>query len=595
MDKIIKADVLVIGGGQAGWFAAMKAQERGARVILADKGYAGKSGQSQNITCMIYYDPKKNNMEKWLEEGAVADEYLENRDWVELVYRESAARWDDMARWGMKSWRYDKNGDAYMTAINDPNGDERCPGDPEEDRITNYLIDNRYHYKLRPVFEKIGGTIIDRIMITDLIKQDGRIAGAIGFRPEEEDTTYIFEVKAVVLAAGAGGMKTCGIRTNTTTGDAQAMAYRLGCAVTGKEFADQHGARGDFPAYPWTGNDRNPYYPKYEETVKTLAEHLPLYNIHEQKIDCNRPNLEHQHILPFNALAMAWEAHCGRGPVFYKVDGNPDTMPINHNPDTKPREEVDEEFMEKGMVRMSIGRALGQSYTLADGVWSDGLDCETQIPGLYASGDCLGARTGYPMAGFAASFTATSGSIAGTNAADFALAHEQAAIDSSELDRLKDILWEPMKRVGGFTPRWCLQVIQDAYSPYWISLYKSEERLKAALTNIEFIRDNIVPQLKVYNNHDLRLAHECRNIILHMEMKLRAALMRKESRWYHYREDYPLRDDENWLCWIKIQDVDGEMTFTKVPVPEKWHPDKSLPYKERYPIQFPNEPEVLPE
>jgi len=223
LDKIIKADVLVIGGGQAGWFAAMKAQERGAKVVLADKGFAGKSGQSQNITCMVYYDAKKNDMKKWLEEGAIADEYLENQDWVELVYRESAARWDDMARWGMQSWRYDKNGDAYMTAINDPNGDERCPGDPEEDRITNYLIDNRYHYKLRPVFEKIGGTIIDRIMITDLIKQDGRIAGAIGFRAEEEDTTYIFEVKAVVLAAGAGGMKTCGIRTNTTTGDAQAM------------------------------------------------------------------------------------------------------------------------------------------------------------------------------------------------------------------------------------------------------------------------------------------------------------------------------------------------------------------------------------
>ena len=70
--------------------------------------------------------------------------------------------------------------------------------------------------------------------------------------------------------------------------------------------------------------------------------------------------------------------------------------------------------------------------------------------------------------------------------------------------------------------------------------------------------------------------------------------MRKESRWYHYREDYPLRDDENWLCWIKIQDVNGEMTFTKIPMPEKWHPDHSLPYKERYPIQFPNEPAVLP-
>ena len=291
---------------------------------------------------------------------------------------------------------------------------------------------------------------------------------------------------------------------------------------------------------------------------------------------------------------MAWEAHCGRGPTFFKVDGNPDTAPINHNPSDKPREEVDEEFMQYGMVRMSVGRALGQSYTLADGVWSDGLECETQIPGLYAAGDCLGARTGYPMAGFAAAYTAVSGTHAGNNAADYAKALDDFELDAAEVDRLKEILWAPMKREGGFTPRWALQVIQDAYSPYWVSLYKSEERLNAALTNMLFIRDNIVPQLRVRNNHDLRLAHEVRNIILHMEMKLRAALMRKESRWYHYREDYPLRDDENWLCWIKIQDIDGEMTFTKVPVPKEWGPDSSLPYKERYPIAFPNEPEVLP-
>ena len=110
MDRVIKTDVLVIGGGQAGFFAAMKAQEQNVKVTMVDKGYAGKSGQSQNITCMIYFDPKKNDLEKWMQEGPLADEYLENRDWVRTVYLESKDRWDDMAKWGMKSWRYDQNG-----------------------------------------------------------------------------------------------------------------------------------------------------------------------------------------------------------------------------------------------------------------------------------------------------------------------------------------------------------------------------------------------------------------------------------------------------------------------------------------------------
>ena len=152
-----------------------------------------------------------------------------------------------------------------------------------------------------------------------------------------------------------------------------------------------------------------------------------------------------------------------------------------------------------------------------------------------------------------------------------------------------------MTRNGGFSPQWTLQVIQETVMPYWVLLYKKEERLQAALTTIEFIRDNIVPKLWARDNHELRLVHEVRNIVLHIEMKLKASMFRKESRWYHYREDYPLRDDENWLCWIKIQDVEGEMTFIKVPVPEKWRPDPSMPYAERYPCAFPNEPDVLPE
>jgi succinate dehydrogenase/fumarate reductase flavoprotein subunit len=238
---------------------------------------------------------------------------------------------------------------------------------------------------------------------------------------------------------------------------------------------------------------------------------------------------------------------------------------------------------------------MGQSYHLSDGVWSDGTDCETAVKGLYAAGDCLGARSGYPMAGFAAAFCAVSGARAGTNAARFADAAEDFALDQAVVKDLKETLWAPMGRKGGFTPRWTIQVIQDIVTPYWVLMYKSEHRLAAALENILFIRDNILPQLIAYDNHDLRLCHEVRSIVLHVEMKLRASMFRKESRWYHYREDYPLRDDENWLCWIKIQQDHGEMELVKVPVPEKWRPDPSQPYAERYPVMFPNEPDVLPD
>ena len=51
------------------------------------------------------------------------------------------------------------------------------------------------------------------------------------------------------------------------------------------------------------------------------------------------------------------------------------------------------------------------------------------------------------------------------------------------------------------------------------------------------------------------------------EFNLRAALLRQESRGSHWREDFPNRDDKNWLKWIVIEDKDGEPEFFPEPVP----------------------------
>ena len=51
------------------------------------------------------------------------------------------------------------------------------------------------------------------------------------------------------------------------------------------------------------------------------------------------------------------------------------------------------------------------------------------------------------------------------------------------------------------------------------------------------------------------------------EFNLRAALLRQESRGGHWREDFPNRDDKNWLKWIVIEDKDGEPEFSTEPVP----------------------------
>lgn len=95
--------------------------------------------------------------------------------------------------------------------------------------------------------------------------------------------------------------------------------------------------------------------------------------------------------------------------------------------------------------------------------------------------------------------------------------------------------------------------------------------------------------MKAKDAHDLRLAHEVRNMALHAEIVLRASLFRTESRGTHYREDYPRRDDPNWLAWTILKEEDGEMKLFKQPIPKEWWPDLSKSYEERYPVRFPGE------
>jgi len=59
------------------------------------------------------------------------------------------------------------------------------------------------------------------------------------------------------------------------------------------------------------------------------------------------------------------------------------------------------------------------------------------------------------------------------------------------------------------------------------------------------------------------------------EAKLRAGLLRTESRGDHYREDFPEKDDKNWLAWIIITKDGDKMRLAKRPMPDEWKPSES--------------------
>ena len=72
--------------------------------------------------------------------------------------------------------------------------------------------------------------------------------------------------------------------------------------------------------------------------------------------------------------------------------------------------------------------------------------------------------------------------------------------------------------------------------------------------------------------HYLLTCHEAEAMVLSAEMQFRAASMRKESRGWFLREDYPQMDNENWLKWITVQNKDGEMVFDTQDIPINEYP-----------------------
>jgi succinate dehydrogenase/fumarate reductase flavoprotein subunit len=228
----------------------------------------------------------------------------------------------------------------------------------------------------------------------------------------------------------------------------------------------------------------------------------------------------------------------------------------------------------------------------AAGVWVHDTKCTTSLPGLYAAGDCGGIRYNgsyLTNPGLGTGPSAVSGRRAGASAADYALQAEKLVIDKMEIARLRKVLYAPMERKSGFSPRWVTQLLQNTVMPYYVVFVKHGDRLQAALTIVEFLRDHLVPKMMAKDGHELRLAHETKNMVLNAEMMLRASLFRTESRGLHYREDYPRRDDPAWLAWTKVKEKQGRMTVAKEPIPREWWPDLSKPYEERYDFRFPGE------
>ncbi len=545
-DRIIESDVLVIGGGIAGCMAAIKAKEAGAKVVLADKGFVSRTGQSPYVDSHLVYNAEwGDDLDEWLQSIAEIGEYVNHPVWTKMGLVESYERFQEFTEWGV-DWTKNEDGSYYRRHSNLGKTKTIFMGPVQ---IPTLLRDKVKEHKIR---------ILDRTMIGELLKQDGRLVGAVGFSWKTYKLT-VFKAKAVIMATGASGLKPPSWPIHNLTGDGDAMAYRVGAEILGKEYVDPHPTSAMEPAnfnfnFKFGGKTRDELGPPKGIIINAEGDQI-------KRRGTLFPDME-------------FEVHAGRAPLMFHPD----------RADLEPREMVG-------------GGAAGMAVHKAEGIWPADTDCSTSVPGLYAAGDSLGTMaTGaaYAAMGLSSAHCSVTGARAGTAAAHYAKQTADQPIDPHLLEKTKQQILAPTERVGGFTPKWVIQNLQNIMMPYYVMFIKKGDRLEAALTMVEFVRDHLVPKMFVKDNHELRLAHEARNMVLISEMRLRSSLFRTESRGCHFREDYPYRDDENWLAWTLIKEEDGRMTPFKEPIPQEYWPDFKIPYEQRYTYRFPGEEEHLP-
>jgi len=550
--EVLKSDVLVIGGGFGGLWAALRAAENGASVTLVDKSFAGKSGHSYFAGGAMMVMLPEDDLQEYVHDIALGNEWIVDQNMVAAVFNGSYDRLKDLESFGFP---FRKNGDEYIWTK--ARGTQNVKNLwPEHGTAADEVT------VLRKVARSRNVNIVDHVYIYDLVKSDdGSVAGAVGIGVRKPNH-YLFHAKGVIMATNSGGYRGHHLACELQ-GTGPFMAYDAGARIKNPEFhyinirPAKHEIEGSgiLPAIGarWTNAKGFHYMDKYDPVLKDRA---PVLKI---------------------VVAAAKEAMQGHAPISIDVES------------MTPEEREKFRILQVSHGWMPIlfekcKREEGYDLLQDNIEWKPayeanklGLDadekCRTALEGLFAAGMArpLGINS---FTGWSIASCTWSGYTAGDNAGEYARNTKLKKIDFSGLIQSRAKFFQPLETENGVDPDKLVHDLQKILFPVDTLIIMSETKLQQALDQVLKLKAEKLPRLCGTDVRALIKIKETQTMMLSAEMTLMASMMRKETREnIFYREDYKEPDNQNWLKWIFAdKGDDGHIHFSTEDIPFEKYP-----------------------
>ena len=489
----INADVLIIGGGMAGAWAATSAAQTGAKVVLVDKGYCGTSGVTAAAGPGHWWVPPDPPAAR---DAAVANRVasglgLGEAEWMYRILDQTWRTLPTLARY--YKFGADDQGRVNYRAVRGP----------------------EYMRALRQQALSHGVTILDHSPVLELLaRSDGSIGGARGQRRQDGGRVYQIEAGAVVLAAGGTSFLSHLLGSRTNTGDGYLMAAEAGAEMSGMEFT---------AAYTIA--------PAHSTMTRTMAYAFATY------YDADGHELD----LPFGPdqtvrLARALQ----RGPVYCSLHLLPDDIKARlHTISPNVPLVFDRWGIDPYRGRFEVTLHNDGTIRGIGGVRVHDVDGATSVPGLFVAGDnasrekVAGAISGGGNVNSA--WALSSGVFAGRAAARVA---RQVKTGTSRFRPLGRVGREPRGRAQTVDLTAIRDGVRAEMHPFDKNLFRTGKRLAASARALE----GLWTALADHAHTGTIASRETAALLATARWSVATAAMRKESRGLHHREDFPSLD-----------------------------------------------------